>query len=692
MNPPRLGLLAVLLGAAVSLAAAPASPNVLLIIADDLGWSDVSWRGSPARTPNLDQLRRDGVELLRYYANPLCSPTRAALQTGRSAVQQGIRDIFTPRDDGLSLLEHLMPQSFRAAGYQTALTGKWHLGATAPERQPNARGFDHFYGFLGAAISYYTHLGENTTRVDWQRDGQTLNETGYATDLLTDEAVRLLRGRDRNRPFFHVVAYNAPHTPFEAPDDLKRHYPALSGDAQTFAAMVESLDLGIGRLLAELAAQGIAGDTLVVFVSDNGGPAPGGAHNTPLRSVKGTVYEGGIRVPAILSWPGVIRAGVVSEQFLTPQDLFPTVAAATGVTARNGLPFDGLNLWELLRSGGAPVERSFSVASPSSYAQFEGRWKLVRGGARDELYDVVADPTEAVNLAASQPAVLARLQGALDASLRRALGAEPAGDARITNLSARAAAGGAAGTPILGFVVAGGDQRVLVRGVGPALAGFGVTGALTDPLLELRRDATLVQANDNWSAADAPLMAASGAFALPADSRDAALVAILPPGAYTAQTRPADGGQGVALVEIYDVGGGSAGARLVNASTRALVGTGSAILIPGIVVGGSGAAGLLVRAVGPGLTRFGVGDALADPVLALYRGSSLIAGNDDWGQAANAAQVAATAAASGAFPLDPGSRDAALLTTLPAGQGYSVQVSGRNNTTGTVLVEFYVLR
>jgi arylsulfatase A-like enzyme len=691
--PPTAVL--VLLGFALTpppAASAATAPNVLLVVSDDQGWGDVSWRGSPARTPRLDQLRREGTELLRFYTSAVCSPTRAALFTGRSAVQLGIRDQFAPNNPGLSLLEHLMPETFRAAGYQTALTGKWHLGSTAAERRPNARGFDRFYGFLGPAIDYYAHTftGPAGGR-DWQRDGEPVVETGYATDLLATEAIRLLRTRDPARPFFHVVTFNAPHTPYAAPAELKANYPELAGDAQTYAAMLESLDLNLGRILDELARLGLADDTLVVFVSDNGGAGNSPARNTPLRLNKGNIYDGGIRVPALLRWPGVVRAGATSEQFVTAQDLFPTIATAVGVTPRNGLPFDGLNLWPTLRNGAPPVERTFAVATETNYAQFEGRMKLVRIGARDELYDIVADPSETTNLAAAEPATLARLRATLAATLARSLAPEPAGEARVTNLSARAAVGGTAASPILGFVVAGGERRFLARGVGPALAGFGVGGTLADPVIELRRDDTLLRSNDNWLAADAPAMAASGAFPLTADSRDAALLATLAPAAYTVLTRSADASGGVALLELFDTGTGAAAARLVNASVRAFVGSGPSILIPGLALGGHGAAGLLIRAAGPALGKFGVTDALADPALVLYRGSTAIAANDNWDSAANAATLAATAAAAGAFAFEAGSRDAALLVTLPAGESYTVQVSGSGNTTGTALVEIYVV-
>lgn len=679
-----------------------AAPNILVLVADDLGWGDVPWRGSPARMPNLDRLRQDGTELTRFYAAPLCSPSRAALFTGRSAVQLNLRDVFSARDDGLSVLEHLMPETFRAAGYQTALTGKWHLGSGA-EHVPTARGFDHFYGFLGAAISYYTHIGENTTRVDWQRDGVTLNETGYSTDLIRDEEIRLLRTRDTSRPFFHVVTFNAPHIPLEAPADLMANYPSLSGDAKTYAAMLESLDLAVGRILTELTTQRLDASTLVVFYSDNGGPGTAVARNTPLRGSKSGVYEGGIRVPALLRQPGTIRAGATSDQFVTLQDLFPTLAAAAGVTARNRLPFDGVNLWDTLRGATATFDRLFTIVSTTDSAQYEGRWKLIARAGVNELYDVVADPSETTNVAAVQPAVTTRLRTALTTALDRSLSASTLGDARVTNLSARAAVGGSAGTPILGFYVAGGDKRLVVRGIGPALTSFGVAGALADPVLELRQGQTLVQANDNWLATDAPSMAASGAFALPSGSRDAALVLTLSPAAYTAQTRAADAGSGVSLVEIFDADPAPNGARLVNASTRAFVGTGSSILIPGISVSGSGSAGLLIRAAGPALAKFGLTGVLADPMLTVFRGNEVVGLNDDWSIAQtsqySAAQslpspitpVSAAAAAVGAFAFDNGSRDAAVLLNLPAGTSYTVQVSGKNGATGTALVEFYLV-
>ena len=678
------------------------APNVLILVADDLGWADVPWRGSPARMPNLDRLRQEGTELMRYYAAPLCSPSRASLHTGPSAVQLGIRDVFSARDDGLNVLEHLIPETFRAEGYETALTGKWHLGSSGAHL-PTARGFDRFYGFLGGAISYYSHFGENTTRVDWQRDGTTLNETGYSTDLLRDEEIRLLRTRYPAKPFFHVVTLNAPHIPLEAPPELLANYPALSGDARTYAAMLESLDAGIGKILAGLTAQRLDADTLVIFISDNGGPGNSVARNIPLRGAKSGVYEGGVRVPAILRWPGAIRAGATSDQFVSVQDLFPTVAAGVGVAPRSRLPLDGLNLWSILRGSAPSVDRSFTVVSTTDSAQFEGRWKLVERGNTHELYDVVGDPSETSNVAAMQPAAASRLRAALTDTLDRSLSAAAKGDARVTNLSARAAVGGAAGTPILGFVVAGGAEAPRRARGRPCVGG----------LWRRRRS----RRSNLRTAPGADARADERQFGQLRcdgdDGRRSLCAAGRQPRRGAGSHFPACGLHGTnPFGRRRQWGCPRVDFRCrVRRRFRAprerfgpcLRRHRASILIPGVAVGGNGAAGLLIRVAGPALGKFGVTGSLADPVLTVFRGSDIVASNYDWGVAQSSQYAAATALPSpvasltaavnavGAFPFETGSRDAAVLITLPAGANYTVKVSGKNGTTGTVLVEFYLL-
>ncbi len=264
------------------------------------------------------------------------------------------------------------------------------------------------------------------------------------------------------------------------------------------------------------------------------------------------------------------------------------------------------------------------------------------------------------------------------------------GTARLVNIATRAAVGGAAGTPIPGFVLSGpGAKPIVIRAIGPTLGGFGVSGVLADPRLSLVRDAATSATNDNWNAADAAVMNAAGGFALTAGSKDAALVANLGAGSYSAPVTATDGGSGIALVEVYDGAAGS-GPSIVNASTRAFVGTGTSVLIPGFVVVGTGTLRLLVRVVGPTLGTFGVPDALGDPTITLFSGPTALATNDNWSTAANATEVATAAAAVGAFTLPAGSRDAALLVTLSPGS-YSAVISGVGNTTGTALVELYVV-
>ncbi|MBL9187786.1 MAG: YHYH protein [Opitutaceae bacterium] len=264
------------------------------------------------------------------------------------------------------------------------------------------------------------------------------------------------------------------------------------------------------------------------------------------------------------------------------------------------------------------------------------------------------------------------------------------GTARLVNIATRAQIGGTAGTPIAGFVIAGsGSKPILVRAAGPALTAFGVTGALADPSLSLVSGASTVATNDNWLAADAGTFAAVGAFAFAAGSRDAALVSTLATGAYTTPVG-AGGGSGVTLLEVYDADASATPtAKLINASTRAFVGTGESVLIPGFVISGTGSVRLLIRAAGPALTPLGVTGALADPQITLYSGATAIATNDNWSSASNAAEIAATATGVGAFAFGAGSRDAALLVTLSAG-AYTASISGVGGTTGTALMEIYV--
>jgi arylsulfatase A-like enzyme len=399
--------------------------NVVYIMPDDLGWADVGFHHlSEIRTPNIDRLVSEGVELDRFYGCPVCSPSRACAMTGRSPMRYGmIYEVVRPwQTHGIPQNERLLPQAFREARYQTWMVGKWHLGLWNRKLVPNQRGFDHFYGFLTGDIDYFEHTREHS--VDWQRNGKTVREPGYSTDLLAAEAVRLIEQRDRSRPFFLYLPFNAPHQPLMAPQRLIRSYADISDPSRrTYAAMVTSLDEGIGRVKDALDRTGASNNTLIIFHSDNGGQTKKGAVNLPLRAGKSTVFEGGIRVPAFVHAPGLLSAGQKSQQVLTNLDMFPTLTAAAGVKPGNSLPFDGRNLWQALTSGEiAHREDLFFAIGERGYwrhAVFHGPWKLVlekkQANFRENppdppeipmLFRIEEDPYEKRNLADAHPDIV----------------------------------------------------------------------------------------------------------------------------------------------------------------------------------------------------------------------------------------------------------------------------------------------
>ena len=249
-------------------------PNVVIFLADDLGTSDVHYRGGEIDTPNIDQLAKEGLRLERFYVMPVCSPTRSGLMTGRSPMRLGvIYTVIRPWETyGVPVDEHFMPQSFQAAGYQTAMTGKWHLGHAKKAFLPNQRGFDHSYGHVNGALDYFEHYRDGG--LDWHRDGKGLKEKGYTTDLVAAEASRLIRTRNKSKPLFLYVPFNAPHAPLQAPPELLEKYAKRIAEPKrrTFAAMVDSMDSAIGRIRKTLVDEGMAANTLILFFSDNGGP------------------------------------------------------------------------------------------------------------------------------------------------------------------------------------------------------------------------------------------------------------------------------------------------------------------------------------------------------------------------------------------------------------------------------------
>jgi arylsulfatase B len=405
-------------------AAAPSSPNVLVILADDLGWHDVGYHGSEIRTPNIDRLASQGTRFERAYSFPVCSPTRSGFMTGRSPMRLGTGyTVIRPWSDyGIPVEERFLPQAFHDAGYQTSITGKWHLGHAYKKYLPMSRGFDHAYGHLNGAIDYFTH--ERDGGLDWSRDGKSLREEGYSTFLLGEETIKRIRQRDRSRPFFHYLPFNSPHEPLQAPPEYLDKYANIADQRRRrYCAMVDAMDVTVGKVLGVLDQEGIADNTLVLFFSDNGGPVASGATNTPLRAGKATTFEGGIRVPAVMRWPGKLKAGALSQQVMTMMDYFPTLAAAAGVKPGNTRPFDGRNLWPAIVSGKLEPRNDifFSVESGNAlrYAVHRREWKLVRDEpqgqeARNYLFRIEEDPNEKNDLAGKEPKLVADLVKVLD--------------------------------------------------------------------------------------------------------------------------------------------------------------------------------------------------------------------------------------------------------------------------------------
>ncbi len=413
--------------------AAVAPPSIVLIVADDLGWAHVGYHGGRARTPHIDSLAREGVELERFYVAPMCSPTRAGLLTGRYPIRFGMgRAVITPwRRFGLPESEITLAQSLARAGYeQRGLFGKWHLGHLERRWHPLQKGFTRFEGHYNGAIDYFSHEREGER--DWHRDYEPRREQGYSTDLVAAAACRFIEQAARDGPFLCVVAFNAPHAPHQAPDEYLSRYRELAGPGgepsleQVLAAMITNMDDGIGRVLAALERAGIAEETLVWFLIDNGAAEelPGG--NLPLRGGKLTVFEGGVRVPSAVRWPARLPRGGKLPSPTAYVDVFPTLLEAAGLRAGEGPPLDGTGLLAALSGGSAPIERDLYFYCGQEGPEHEclavltPRWKLVVEGPdissgavgaehRRLLFDPLADPGELVDLSAGHPQVVDEL-------------------------------------------------------------------------------------------------------------------------------------------------------------------------------------------------------------------------------------------------------------------------------------------
>jgi len=423
-----------------AVAAETSRPNVIVILADDLGNADLSYRGSDIMTPNIDTLAKEGVRLENFHAMPVCTPARAALMTGRYPMRYGLQTlvIFPSHSYGLPTDERTLPQALKDAGYRTMMVGKWHLGHADRKYWPQNRGFDTFYGNLVGEVDYFTKSRGGL--VDWQRDGKFFQEDGYYVTLIGDEAVKLIDKQEKDKPFFLYFASLAPHAPYQATKADEDRYASVIKDPtrRTYAAMITSLDDQVGRIVAALDKRGLRENTLIVFSSDNGGPrsavvasgahspeerAAGGvkqeslpASNGELRGGKGSLYEGGVRTPTILNWPAKLKPHVVNEP-LHMVDIMPTVLALAGAKASPDKPLDGKDIWAVIAEGGpSPHDDILVNVEAFRGAIIKGKWKLVKIAllpGKTELFDLTADPGEKNDVAAQNPEVVRDLESRL---------------------------------------------------------------------------------------------------------------------------------------------------------------------------------------------------------------------------------------------------------------------------------------
>jgi arylsulfatase A-like enzyme len=415
-------------GAAASPRAQGARPNVLYIMADDMGWGDLSCYGRPDyKTPNLDRLASEGVRFTQgYSAAPVCTPTRCAFVTGRYPARTavGLEEPIIARkqlaeqkrDPGLPPEHPTVASLLKAAGYRTALVGKWHLGYL-PTYGPLKSGFEEFFGIMSGGGDYFTHKDPNG-EADLFEAEVPVERVGYMTDLITERAVEYLRRRRRDAPFFLSLNYTAPHWPWEGPRDESfsralagagRAGFTAGGSLKVYAEMMKSLDEGVGRVLRALDEAGHARTTLVIFTSDNGGERF--SYNWPFTGQKYDLHEGGIRVPAFVRWPGRVPAGGTTEQVAVTMDWTATILAAAGATAHPEYPLDGVDLMPVLRGGRAPFERTLFWRNDVQGAVRSGRWKYLKDGPRPErLFDLLTDEREQADSRAAQPETFERLK------------------------------------------------------------------------------------------------------------------------------------------------------------------------------------------------------------------------------------------------------------------------------------------
>lgn len=413
----------------------PSQPNFVFIISDDQGWNDMGYHGSEVQTPTLDRLAASGVRLGRHYVYPTCSPTRAAMLTGRNPSRFGVLSPIAGRS------EKALPQDpptlaalLSKHGYDTALTGKWHLGLR-PEVGPRQYGFHSTYGYLHGQIDQYSHEYKNGDR-SWHRNDKFIDEKGHATDLITAEAVRFIEA-ERDKPFFLYVAYSVPHHPVQEPEEWLSNYDGKieNESRRAFAASITHMDAGIEKIMQALQKTGQQDRTLVVYTSDNGGqkdwssgtqyggrhkPNPVLGNNKPWRGWKGELYEGGVRVPALAYWPGKLRPSQVNST-LHITDWYPTFAALAHVEVPQSWEVEGADVWPVLKGDEPTGSRQVYWRTPGEVSLLDGDWKLIGNHqlSRLQLFNLATDPYEQQDLIQTEPQKLAQLKQKLEQQMAR---------------------------------------------------------------------------------------------------------------------------------------------------------------------------------------------------------------------------------------------------------------------------------
>ncbi len=411
----RIGLFGLLFFCCSTIAAQ--RPNIIYIMTDDMGYADLSGYGrKDYQTPHLDKLASEGMKFMQAYsAGPLCTPTRTGFMTGRYPARTavGLKEPLTPRDSafGLNAGRNSVAALVKASGYETALVGKWHLGVL-PQYSPMQNGFEYFYGIHSGAADYISHKGEGR-RSDLYENENEVEKEGYLTNMFTEKAIAFIQQK-HNKPFFLTLNYNAPHWPWQGPTNLA-YADTLDfkagGTPAIYAAMMKSLDDGVGAVMKALDDAGLRNQTIVIFTNDNGGEKF--SDHGGLAQQKGTLWEGGIKVPAFVRWPGKIKPGTITQQAAITMDWTATILAVAGAKADRAIPLDGVDLMPVLQGRNNAVDRTFywrTFQRTQQKAIREGRWKYLQDKAGEYLFDLVADPGEKNNLKEENPEMFLKLK------------------------------------------------------------------------------------------------------------------------------------------------------------------------------------------------------------------------------------------------------------------------------------------